>query len=39
VIWRTHNNNLVLWSGQRSDVDGRQGDAILISDQVKQKRQ
>jgi hypothetical protein len=37
VIWRAHNNNLVLRRGQRSDVDGRQGNAILISDQVKQK--
>jgi hypothetical protein len=37
AIWRTHNNNLVLWRGQHSDVDGRQGDAMSISDQVKQK--
>jgi hypothetical protein len=37
AIWRAHNNNLVLRRGQRSDIDGRQGDAISISDQVKKK--
>jgi hypothetical protein len=37
AIWRAHNSNLILRRGRRSDVDGRQGDAILISDQVKQK--
>jgi hypothetical protein len=37
AIWRAHNNNLVLWRGRCLDVDGWQGDAISISDQVKQK--
>jgi hypothetical protein len=39
AIWRAHNSNLILRRGRRSDVDGRQGDAIPISDQVKQKTQ
>jgi hypothetical protein len=37
AIWRAHNSNLVLRRGRRSDIDGQQGDAIPISDQVKQK--
>jgi hypothetical protein len=37
AIWRAHNSNLVLQRGRRSDVNGRPGDVILISDQVKQK--
>jgi hypothetical protein len=37
AIWRAHNSNLVLRRGRRSDVDGRQGDVIPISDQVKQR--
>jgi hypothetical protein len=32
AIWRAHNSNLVLRRGRRSDVDGRQGDVIPISD-------
>jgi hypothetical protein len=32
---KAHNNNLILQRGQHSDVDGRQGDVIPISDQVK----
>jgi hypothetical protein len=37
AIWRAHNSNLVLRRGRCSDIDGRQGDAIPISDEVKQK--
>jgi hypothetical protein len=37
AIWRAHNSNLVLWRGRHSDIDRRQGDAIPISDQVKQQ--
>jgi hypothetical protein len=37
AIWVAHNSNLIFRRGRRSDVDGRQSDAILISDQVKQK--
>jgi hypothetical protein len=32
AIWRAHNNNLILRRGRCSDVDGRQGNAIPISD-------
>jgi hypothetical protein len=35
AIQRVDNSNLVLQRGRRSKVDGRQGDAIPISDQVK----
>jgi hypothetical protein len=37
AIWRVHNSNLILRRGRRLDVDGRKGDAIPISDQVKQQ--